>query len=81
MNTKQQYFVEQHKSLSAWVKLNCLRNGVERFHLSMHKSGLVPLAKFKCGDSEQTADHVLIKCLTHRAPRGVQGLTVLDDKT
>ena len=29
-------------SRTAWFKLNCLRNGVERFHSSMHKWGLAP---------------------------------------
>ena len=43
----------------AWVKLNCLRTGVERFHLSMHKWGLAPSPNCECGASEQTADHVL----------------------
>ena len=63
---------------AAWVKLNRLRTGVGRFHSSMHKRGLAPSPNYKCGASEQTADHVLIGCPIHRAPHGVRGLTVLD---
>ena len=66
---------------AAWVKLNRLRTGVGRFHLSMHKSGLAPSPNCKCGASEQTTDHVLTACPIHRAPHGAQGLTVLDDET
>ena len=66
---------------AAWVKLNCLRTGVGRFHLSMHKLGLAPSPNCECGASEQTADHVLTACPKHRAPHGARGLTVLDDET
>ena len=66
---------------AAWVKLNRLRTGVERFHSSMHKWGLVPSPNCECGVSEQTADHVLTACPIHRGPHGAQGLTVLDDET
>ena len=66
---------------AAWVKLNCLRTGVWRFHSSMHKWGLAPSPNCECGASEQTADHVLTACPIHRAPHGAQGLTVLDDET
>ena len=38
-------------------------------------------AKCKCGASEQTADHIILRCTTHRALRGIMGLTVLDDET
>ena len=65
---------------AAWVKLNCLRTDVGRFHSSMHKWGLAPSPNCECGASEQTAD-VLTACLIHRAPHGVRGLTVLDDET
>ena len=66
---------------AAWVNLNCLQTGVGQFHLSMHKWNLAPSLNSECGASEQTADHVLTACPIHRAPHGVQGLTVLDDKT
>ena len=38
-------------------------------------------AKCECGASEQTADHIILTCSIHRAPRGIMGLTVLDDET
>ena len=66
---------------AAWVKLNRLRTGVGRFHLSMHKWGLAPSPNCECGASEQTADHVLTVCPIYRAPHGARDLTVLDDKT
>ena len=65
----------------AWVKLNRLRTGVERFHSSMHKWGHAPSPNCECGASEQTADHVLTACSIHRATHGARGLTVLDDET
>ena len=66
---------------AAWVKLNCLRTDVGRFHSSMHKWGLAPSPNCECGASEQTAYHVLTACPIYRAPHGARGLTVLDDKT
>ena len=65
----------------AWVKLNCLRTGVGRFHSSMPKWGLAPSPNCECGASEQTADHVLTACPMHRTPHGARGVTVLDDET
>jgi len=35
----------------------------------------------ECGAEEQTVDHVVLQCLIHRLPRGLHGLTVLDDET
>ena len=66
---------------ASWVWLNCLRTDVGRFHSSMHKWGLAPSPNCECGDTEQTADHVISLCLIHHAPRGRQGLLVLDDVT
>ena len=66
---------------TAWIKFNRLRTGVGRFGWSMHKWVLASSAKCECGTSEQTADHIILICPTHRAPRGIMGLTVLDDKT
>ena len=54
----------------AWVKLNHLWTGVGRFHLSMHKWGLIPSPNCECSTSEQTADHVLTTCPIHRASHG-----------
>ena len=64
-----------------WVKLIRPRTGVGRFGSSMHKRGLAPSAKCECGANEQTADHIILTCPTHRAPQGIMGLTVLDDET
>ena len=65
----------------AWVKLNRLRTDVGRFASSMHKWGLASSAKCECGASEQTADHIILTCPTHRGPQGIMDLTVLDDET
>ena len=65
---------------TAYVKLNRLRTSVERFGSSMHKWGLAPSTKCECGASEQTAEHIILTCPTHREPRGIVGLTVLDDE-
>ena len=64
-----------------WVKLIRPRTGVGRFGSSMHKRGLAPSAKCECGANEQTADHIILTCPTHRASREIMGLTVLDDET
>ena len=71
----------QHMTRTVWVKLIRQRTGVGRFGSSMHKRGLAPSAKCECGTNEQTADHIILTCPTHRAPRGIMGLTVLDDET
>ena len=66
---------------TSWVKLNRLRTGVGRFHSSMYKWGAAPSPNCECGTSEQTADHIISTCPLHRAPKGIQGLMVLDDDT
>ena len=66
---------------TSWVKLNRLLTGVGRFHSSMYKWGVAPSPNCECGASEQTADHTISTCPLHRAPKGIQGLLVLDDDT
>ena len=66
---------------TAWVKLNRLRNGVGRFGSSMHKRGLASSPKCECGAIKQTADHIILTCITRRAPRGIMGLTALGNET
>ena len=72
--------IEMSLTRTAWVKLNRLRSGVGRFISSMHKWGLASSAKCECGASKQTADHIILTCLIHRAPQRIMGLTVLDDE-
>ena len=62
-----------------WVKLNRLRTGVWRFYSSMYKWGLAPSPNCECGATDEIADHVISTCPIHRAPRGVAGLTVLNE--
>ena len=50
--------VGMNLSRTAWVKINRLRTGVGRFHLSMHKWGLAPSPNYECGAAEQTKDRV-----------------------
>ena len=64
-----------------WVKLNRLRTGVGRFYSSMYKWGLAPSSNCECGAADQIANHVISTCPIHPTPRGVTGLTVLDDHT
>ena len=66
---------------TGWVKLNRLPTGVGSFDSSTHKWGHASSANCEFGTSEQTADYIILTCPTHRAPRGIRGLTVLDDET
>ena len=66
---------------TAGAKLNRLRTGVGRFGSFMHKWDLAFSEKCECGASEQTAVHITSTCRIHRAPRGIMGLTVLNDET
>ena len=59
--------IEMSLTRTAWDKLNRLRIGVGRFGSSMHKWGLASSAKCECGASEQTVDHIILTCPTHRA--------------
>ena len=66
---------------TAWVKLNRLHAGVGRFGSSVHKWSFTFSAKCECGARKQTAEHIILTRPIHRAPRGIMGLTVLDDET
>ena len=57
---------------TVWVKLSCPCAGVGCFGLFMHKWGFASSAKCKCGASEQTADHIILTCPIHQAPRGIK---------
>ena len=67
--------------ITSWVKLNRQRTGVGRFYSFMYKWDLAPSPNCECGATNQTAYHAISTCPIHRAPRGVAGLTVLDDDT
>ena len=69
-----------HFPRPAWVRLNRLRNGVGLFRSTMYKWGMVPSPACECGANEQTADHLIISCPTHRHPNGAGGLAS-DDMT
>jgi len=60
---------------------NNIRTGVGRFRSCLHKWGMVPAAACDCGAEEQIVDHFVLQCPIHRPPRGLHGLTVLDDET
>jgi len=60
---------------------NRLRTGVRLFRSTMHKWDLVPSADCRCGEEEQTADHILASCPLYHPPNGTLGLAALDDNT
>jgi len=66
---------------TAWVRLNRLRTSVGRFRSCLYKWSMSSSAACECGAEEQTVDHVVLQCPTHRPPCGLHGLTVLDDET
>ena len=51
---------------TAWVRLNRLRTGVERFRSCLYKCGMASSAACECsGAEEQTIDHVVLQCPIH----------------
>ena len=48
------------------------------FHSSIYKWDVTFLLNCKFGATEQTADHVILVCPIHWAPREKAGMTVLD---
>ena len=49
------------------------------FSSSMYKWGLAPSSNCECSATKQTADPIISACPILQAPRGVAGLTVLND--
>jgi len=66
---------------TAWVRINRLRTAVGRFRSCLYKWGMASSAAGECGAEEQTVDHVVLQCSTHRPPHGLHGLTFLNDET
>jgi len=64
-----------------WVRFNRLRTGVGCFRSYLYKWVMASSAACECGAEEQTVDRVVPQCPIHRPPRGLHGLTVLDDET
>jgi len=64
----------------AWIRLNCLRTGVGRFHSCLYKWGVVFSEACESG-AEQAVGHVVLQCPIRRPPHGLHDLTVLDDET
>ena len=51
-----------------WTLLNRLRTGVGCFRSEMKKWGLTDSAACECGESEQTAEHIMDTCPLYRPP-------------
>jgi len=51
------------------------------FPLLLVQMGMASSAACECGAEEPTVDHVVLQCSIHQPPRGLHGLTVLDDDT
>ena len=58
----------EHLPRHHWTLLNCLRTGVGRFKWSMREWGLAETAACECGETEQTADHIINTCPLYRPP-------------
>ena len=65
-------------SRPAWVRLNRLQTGVGLFRPSMHKWSLALSCNCECGANEQTANHIISVCPTHRTPKGRRCLSIAD---
>ena len=65
---------------TVWVRINCLCISVRCFRSSLHKCGMASSVACECGPEEQTVNHIVLQCPTHRHPHGLHGLTVLDNE-
>jgi len=61
-------------SLAAWVRLNCLRTGVERFCFCLHKWGMAASAACEGDAEDQIVECVVFPYPIHRPPHGLHGL-------
>jgi len=61
--------------------INRLCTGVGRFRSCLRTGVMALSAVCECGAEEQSMDHVVLHCPSHRPPHGLHGLTVLDDET
>ncbi|KAL7866903.1 hypothetical protein AOLI_G00147170 [Acnodon oligacanthus] len=51
-----------------WTLLNCLCTGIGSFKSSLKKWGLSDSAACKCGEPEQTAEHIITSCPLYSPP-------------
>ena len=56
-------------SRSAWIRLNCIRNGIGRYGYLMSKWGLTTAAAFDCSAEQQTLDLILYRCPIYNLTR------------
>ena len=59
----------------AWVRLNRLRTGDERFQPSTLKWGLAPTSICECGALDQTASYIILECPLHRVLEETKAVT------
>ena len=64
-----------------WVKLNRLRCGTARVGDTLKLWGAQESATCACGHTTQSAQHVVVDCMIHKAPDGVAGLRRPDAAT
>ncbi|KAL7402753.1 hypothetical protein ABVT39_019550, partial [Epinephelus coioides] len=58
----------EHLPQHLWTSLNRLCTGVGRFKSSLMKWGLLDSAACECGESEQTAEHIITGCPLYSPP-------------
>jgi len=66
-----------HMPRKAWVQLNHLRTGHDRFKANLHRMGLADNKNCVCGDI-QSASHILYHCTVMAPPRSITNTTKED---
>ena len=64
-----------------WVKLNRLRCGTARVGDTLKLGGAQGSAMCACGHNTQSVQHVVVDCMTYKAPGGFAGLRCPDAAT